>query len=131
VPERSPVEEIGIVKAPQTFMEGPDAILVGQLCGNIRICETVQTALTLEMAVGEDILGIALNINPDQACLVPEQRQELTTEGGLELSLQNEGLIACIRRLQANGTLVSLFMRPVESDSKKNLASRSSMGSGT
>lgn len=74
--------------------------------------ETVQTSLNLEMAVGEDILGIALSINPDQACLVPEHRQELTTEGGLRVSANDEALTTCIQRLRANGTLVSLFIEP-------------------
>lgn len=74
--------------------------------------ETVQTSLNLEMAVGEDILGIALVLNPDQACLVPEHRQEITTEGGLKVSAHDQALRDCIKALQKNGTLVSLFIEP-------------------
>jgi pyridoxine 5-phosphate synthase len=74
--------------------------------------ETVQTILNLEMAVGEDILDLALAVNPDQACLVPEHRQELTTEGGLRVESGDTRLQDCIRKLRDNGTLVSLFIEP-------------------
>ncbi len=74
--------------------------------------ETVQGVLNLEMGAGEDILGIALGVMPDEVCLVPEHRQELTTEGGLKLSLDDHSLRSCIDRLKASGTLVSLFIEP-------------------
>ena len=74
--------------------------------------ETVQGVLNLEMAAGEDILDIALNVMPDEVCLVPEHRAELTTEGGLKLSLEDRNLRACIDRLKGAGTLVSLFIEP-------------------
>ncbi len=74
--------------------------------------ETVQGVLNLEMAVGEDILEIALNVMPDEVCLVPEHRAELTTEGGLKLSPDDRNLRACIDRLKGAGTLVSLFIEP-------------------
>jgi pyridoxine 5-phosphate synthase len=74
--------------------------------------ETVQGVLNLEMAAGEDILDIALNVMPDEVCLVPEHRAELTTEGGLKLSLDDRNLRGCIDRLKGAGTLVSLFIEP-------------------
>jgi len=74
--------------------------------------QTVQGTLNLEMAVGEDILGLALEVKPDQVCLVPEHRQEITTEGGLRVSADDVALRACIGKLQANDTLVSLFIEP-------------------
>ena len=74
--------------------------------------QTVQGTLNLEMAVGEDILGLALEIKPDQVCLVPEHRQEITTEGGLRVSADDAALRTCISKLQANGTMVSLFIEP-------------------
>ena len=74
--------------------------------------ETVQGTLNLELAVGEDILAIALAIKPHQACLVPEHRAELTTEGGLRVAEDDAALRDAIRRLQAQGTLVSLFIEP-------------------
>jgi pyridoxine 5-phosphate synthase len=74
--------------------------------------ETVRGTLNLEMAVGEDILALALEIAPHQACLVPEHRQELTTEGGLRVAEDDAALRACIERLQGRKTLVSLFIEP-------------------
>lgn len=74
--------------------------------------ETIQGVLNLEMAVGEGILDIALAVKPDQVCLVPEHRQELTTEGGLRISDDDTALRATIDRLRAAGVIVSLFIEP-------------------
>lgn len=74
--------------------------------------ETVQGVLNLEMGAGEDILRIALAVMPDEICLVPEHRQELTTEGGLKLSLDDHVLRSCIDRMKTAGTMVSLFIEP-------------------
>ena len=74
--------------------------------------ETVQTRLNLEMANAPEIVGIALKLKPDIVCLVPERRQEVTTEGGLDVL----GQVAAIRetRLKMNdaGIDVSLFIAP-------------------
>jgi pyridoxine 5-phosphate synthase len=74
--------------------------------------ETVQGILNLEMAVGEEILDIALAVLPDQACLVPEHRQELTTEGGLRVARDDRALRDAIARLRDSGVQVSLFIEP-------------------
>ena len=74
--------------------------------------ETVQGVLNLEMAVGEGILALALELLPDQVCLVPEHRQEITTEGGLAVARDDQALAACIGRLKDSGVLVSLFIEP-------------------
>jgi pyridoxine 5-phosphate synthase len=74
--------------------------------------ETVQGVLNLEMAVGEEILDIALAVMPDQVCLVPEHRQELTTEGGLRIARDDRRLCETIARLRDSGVLVSLFIEP-------------------
>jgi pyridoxine 5-phosphate synthase len=74
--------------------------------------QTVQGTLNLEMAVGEDIIAIALEIAPHQVCLVPEHRQEITTEGGLLVKADDARLRDCIAQLQAKGALVSLFIEP-------------------
>jgi pyridoxine 5-phosphate synthase len=74
--------------------------------------KTVQGVLNLEMGVGEDILGIALEVEPDQVCLVPEHRQELTTEGGLLVKADDAKLRDCMGQLQTKGILVSLFIEP-------------------
>jgi pyridoxine 5-phosphate synthase len=74
--------------------------------------ETVQGVLNLEMAAGEDILAFALATMPDQACLVPENRQELTTEGGLKVARDDQRLRSCIDALKDSGIIVSLFVEP-------------------
>ena len=74
--------------------------------------ETVQTKLNLEMAADEAVVKIALNIHPDLVTLVPERRQELTTEGGLAVSQQTERLQPIINLFHESGIPVSLFIDP-------------------
>jgi pyridoxine 5-phosphate synthase len=68
--------------------------------------------LNLEMAVAEPIVRIALKTRPEWACLVPEKRQEVTTEGGLDLKAQKRRLENVIPRLKRAGIRVSLFIEP-------------------
>ena len=75
--------------------------------------DTVQVKLNLEMAAEEEIIGIALETRPDQCTLVPEKREEITTEGGLDVLCQNERIGTACRRLQEAGMEVSLFIDPV------------------
>ena len=73
----------------------------------------VGARLNLELACEADVLAIACQLKPDEATLVPEKRQELTTEGGLDV-LANEGAVAAaVSRLRAAGIEVSLFIDPV------------------
>ena len=72
----------------------------------------VTTRLNLEMANVESILDFALEIRPDEATFVPERRQELTTEGGLDVVAHEEGLVGSIQRLRAAEIEVSLFIDP-------------------
>lgn len=74
--------------------------------------QTVQTRLNLEMAATADMVRIAARIKPDQVTLVPERRQELTTEGGLNAAMQKTRLAAAVRRLTGAGIGVSLFIEP-------------------
>jgi len=74
--------------------------------------ETVQVKLNLEMAVTEEIIGIACDARPDQATLVPEGRQEITTEGGLPVIGDERRIADAVRRLQEAGIVVSLFVDP-------------------
>ena len=76
---------------------------------------TLTGALNLEMAVTEEMLGIAKDIKPQQVCLVPEKREELTTEGGLAVDTQSTLLRRLIAELSDQGSLVSLFIDPEES----------------
>ncbi len=75
--------------------------------------ETVTTRLNLEMATAEEIILIALKTRPDEATLVPEKRQELTTEGGLDVIANEAAVRAAIERLKAAGIHVALFIDPV------------------
>ncbi|MBN2645212.1 MAG: pyridoxine 5'-phosphate synthase [Desulfuromonadaceae bacterium] len=74
--------------------------------------QTVQTRLNLEMAATEEMVAIACQIQPDTVTLVPEKRQELTTEGGLDVVGQAVALKEKIAVLQQNGIVVSLFVDP-------------------
>lgn len=75
--------------------------------------KTVQTHLNLEMALNEEIVQIALRVLPDQATLVPEKREEVTTEGGLDVLTYRDNLKAVVKRLKDAGIKVSLFVDPV------------------
>jgi pyridoxine 5-phosphate synthase len=68
--------------------------------------------LNLEMAVNPEIVGIALDILPEEACIVPEKREELTTEGGLDVAGQKDEVGSVVRKLTDAGVEVSLFVDP-------------------
>ncbi|MBE5680092.1 pyridoxine 5'-phosphate synthase [Pantoea agglomerans] len=72
--------------------------------------DTIQTRMNLEMAVTDEMIGIACDIQPHFCCLVPEKRQEVTTEGGLDVAGQQEKMNAAVRLLSDAGILVSLFI---------------------
>jgi pyridoxine 5-phosphate synthase len=74
--------------------------------------ETVKTRLNLELAVVDEILDLAIAIGPDQATLVPERRQEVTTEGGLDLAGRLAGVKSAVDRLRAAEIHVSAFIDP-------------------
>lgn len=74
--------------------------------------DTVQVRLNLEMAVAPEIVELAIRSRPDQVTLVPERREELTTEGGLEIAGQVERVAEAVRRIADAGIEVSLFIDP-------------------
>jgi pyridoxine 5-phosphate synthase len=74
--------------------------------------QTVRTRLNLEMAATAAMEAIALRIRPDMVTLVPERREEVTTEGGLDVASQVAALAGLVERLQAAGIGVSLFVDP-------------------
>lgn len=80
--------------------------------------QTVQSRLNLEMAASEEMIGIALSVKPDCCTLVPEKRQELTTEGGLDVRLNLTTISQAVERLQDAGIIVSLFIDPDSSQVK-------------
>jgi len=73
---------------------------------------TIQTRLNLEMAATDEMVGIALKVVPYSVTLVPERRQELTTEGGLDIVRLRQSLAPQIELLQQAGIIVSLFVDP-------------------
>lgn len=78
------------------------------------LTETCQTKINLEMAVTEEMLAMALQYRPQDVCLVPEKREELTTEGGLDVVGQFERVKDACQRLAAAGIRVSLFIEADE-----------------
>jgi pyridoxine 5-phosphate synthase len=74
--------------------------------------ETVHIKLNLEMACSDEISALACEVKPDQVTLVPERREEVTTEGGLDVVGQRDRVKETIRRLQDAGIEVSLFLDP-------------------
>ncbi len=76
------------------------------------LSETVFTKLNLEMATSQEIVDIALKIKPGQITLVPEKRQEITTEGGLSVTSQQKLLTGIIEKFKDNNIFVSLFIDP-------------------
>ena len=76
----------------------------------ILLRQSLKTQLNLEMAATDEMLNFALHIKPDFVCLVPEKRQELTTEGGLDVLSNFEYLSNIVNTLQENGILASLFI---------------------
>src|SRR5450755_304666 len=79
-----------------------------------RLREAVQCKLNLEMSIVPEIVEIALKTHPDQATLVPERRQEITTEGGIDLSDQSARITDVVKRLKDAGVFVSAFIDPDE-----------------
>lgn len=76
--------------------------------------QTVAVPLNLELALNEEVLRIAEEVKPNRACLVPERREEVTTEGGLDVAGQLDRCRAVVRRLHGAGIVVSLFIGPDE-----------------
>jgi pyridoxine 5-phosphate synthase len=74
--------------------------------------QTVKTRLNLELAASQEMLRIALTIKPDQVTLVPERREEVTTEGGLDVVLNSVQLKPVVKTLRDAGVRVSLFVDP-------------------
>ena len=74
------------------------------------MAKTIQTRMNLEMAVTEEMLNIACEVKPAFVCLVPEKREELTTEGGLDIVGQLDKITEAVSRLSEHNILTSLFI---------------------
>ena len=75
--------------------------------------ETIKTRLNLEMAATQEMLDLALKIKPDMITLVPEKREEITTEGGLDIVANKEKLKIFVDKIQSSGIPISLFVDPI------------------
>lgn len=82
------------------------------------LIKTLKTKLNLEMAVTDEMQQIAIEIKPNSVCLVPEKRQEVTTEGGLDVAGQLEKVTKFVKPLKEAGIIVSLFIDPDEAQIK-------------
>jgi pyridoxine 5-phosphate synthase len=79
---------------------------------DVRLLRPIVPRLNLEMATAEEIIRIALDVKPDEATLVPEKRQELTTEGGLDVVGHHKSVGEAVKRLSDAGIVVSPFIDP-------------------
>ncbi|MBI3602188.1 MAG: pyridoxine 5'-phosphate synthase [Candidatus Omnitrophica bacterium] len=86
--------------------------------------KSIKTKFNLEMSAAQDIVQMALHIKPDQATLVPERRQEITTEGGLDVARHRKRLAKVCGQLQQKGIVVSLFIDP----DKKQIEAAKALG---
>lgn len=91
------------VRGDRRHMQDRDAVEIRREC---------PLPLNLEMGVTEEMTVIALELRPEFACLVPETREEVTTEGGLDVAGRQAEVTACVKRLQEAGIRVSLFIDP-------------------
>src|SRR5213082_3289760 len=78
-----------------------------------RLRQSIMTKLNLEMGNTPEIVDFALRIVPDEVCLVPEKRQEVTTEGGLDVVANKKELATTVKRFHAAGVRVSMFIDPM------------------
>jgi len=102
--ERSGADSITIhVREDRRHIQERDLELMGRV---------LETRINLEMAVTEPMLQVAMNAKPADCCLVPEKREELTTEGGLDVAGQQSKITEACGRLVENGIRVSLFIDP-------------------
>ncbi|WP_241235032.1 pyridoxine 5'-phosphate synthase [Amphritea opalescens] len=86
------------------------------------LADTLQTRMNFEMAVTDEMVSIAEKVQPGHACLVPEKREELTTEGGLDVVGQLQKVKAACDRLAAAGVTASLFIDPEQDQIDATLA---------
>lgn len=78
----------------------------------VELRRRIKTRLNLEMGNAPEIVELALKVHPDIVCLVPERRQEVTTEGGLDVVGQYDSLAETVRRMKEAGIEVSMFIAP-------------------
>ncbi|HSB52682.1 MAG TPA: pyridoxine 5'-phosphate synthase [Dissulfurispiraceae bacterium] len=123
---RKTFEPDPVMAATLAILGGADGITLHLREDRRHICdrdlrllrEMVPCELNLEMAATDEMISIALEVGPDLVTLVPEKRQELTTEGGLDVAGRKEHLREALGRIRGGGIPVSLFINPVMSDAE-------------
>ncbi len=123
---RKTFEPDPVMAATLAILGGADGITLHLREDRRHICdrdlrllrEMVPCELNLEMAATDEMTSIACEIGPDLVTLVPEKRQELTTEGGLDVAGRKEHLREAVGRIRDAGIPVSLFINPVMSDAE-------------
>jgi len=118
---RKTTEPDPVTAAALAELGGADGITVHLREDRRHICdrdvrilrETIHSKMNLEMACADEIVQIAAAVVPDQSTLVPEKRQEVTTEGGLDVVGQFDRIERAVKTLQDKGIVVSLFLDPV------------------
>lgn len=121
---RGGIEPDPLMAAPLALLGGADGITVHLREDRRHIVDRdlhllrdiVPVELNLEMAATKEMLGIAHKIKPDMVTLVPEKRQELTTEGGLDVISHKRKIRDAVKKLQDRGIPVSLFINPTVKD---------------
>jgi pyridoxine 5-phosphate synthase len=83
-----------------------------------RLLATVTTKVNLELAAADEVVAFACRVRPNDCCLVPERREELTTEGGLAVHGHETRLREVVKRLEGEGITVSLFIDPIAAEIK-------------
>lgn len=78
----------------------------------VQLKKILRVPLNLEMSINKDIVKFALKVKPTEVCIVPERRQELTTEGGLDLERNYTKIKSVVSQLKNEGIIVSLFIEP-------------------
>ena len=91
-----------------------------------RLKKEIGIRLNLEMSIAEEIVGIALDVKPDQSTLVPEKREEITTEGGLDIISFQDKITMTVGKMQSRGIIVSLFVdpEPIQIEAAKKTGAR-------
>jgi pyridoxine 5-phosphate synthase len=84
----------------------------------VELKKTISSPLNFEMAVTSPMIDFAIKLKPSEVCLVPEKRQEVTTEGGLDVLAQFRKITQATRRIQSQSIEVSLFIDPIEDQVK-------------
>lgn len=84
--------------------------------------ETVGVKLNMEMAIADEIVGVALSLKPDQCTLVPEKREEITTEGGLDVARLTDRIAPVVAKLRNAGITVNAFIEPEDAQIKASAA---------